>query len=202
MDDDKQLKVLDAAQDQFLRYGFRRVTMGDIAAAAEISRPALYLLFANKEAIFCAIFTRFANGRLAEIEAGIDDFPTVAEQLAFAVEIWIVRPYELLHNTPEGRELVECSYGFAADVVDASYRRFEAILLTVFAPYAKTLKAAGMSPATLAETFALALPGMKSGAKDSGHLHELLTRLITITTATLGSPTPRNVRKATKPKTR
>ncbi|MDA0260640.1 MAG: TetR/AcrR family transcriptional regulator [Proteobacteria bacterium] len=202
MSDDKQQKVLDAAQAQFLRYGFRRVTMGDIATAANISRPALYLLFANKEAIFCAIFTRFANGRLAEIEAGIDDFPTVTEQLAFAVEIWIVQPYEMLHHTPEGRELVECSYGFATDVVGASYRRFEAILASAFAPYSTTLKAAGMSPATLAETFALALPGMKSGARNSKHLHALLNRLITIITAALVSPTPRTVRQARKPKTR
>ena len=39
----------------FLTYGYARVTMEDIARAAEISRPALYLLFKNKADIYRAI---------------------------------------------------------------------------------------------------------------------------------------------------
>ena len=39
----------------FLAYGYSRVTMDDIARAAEMSRPALYLLFRNKAEIYRAI---------------------------------------------------------------------------------------------------------------------------------------------------
>ena len=45
MDIAKRDKVLAAARGIFLRYGFKRVTMNDIAEAASISRPALYLVF-------------------------------------------------------------------------------------------------------------------------------------------------------------
>ena len=36
----------------FLAYGFARTTMDDIARAADMSRPALYLLFKNKTDIY------------------------------------------------------------------------------------------------------------------------------------------------------
>ena len=48
----KRLAVFDAAAEVFAQYGFRRTTMNDIAEAAGISRPALYLMFDNKENLF------------------------------------------------------------------------------------------------------------------------------------------------------
>jgi len=50
MDIAKREKVLEAALGVFLRYGYKRVTMNDIAEAARISRPALYLVFDSKDA--------------------------------------------------------------------------------------------------------------------------------------------------------
>ena len=50
----KRERVADAALIVFQRYGFARTTMSDIAEAVGMSRPALYLLFPNKEEIFAA----------------------------------------------------------------------------------------------------------------------------------------------------
>src|SRR3546814_16147684 len=47
-----------AAADQFIRYGFARTTMGDIARASDMSRPALYLLFPGKEELLDRKSTR------------------------------------------------------------------------------------------------------------------------------------------------
>ncbi len=41
-----------------MRYGFRRVTMEDLATAAGISKPTLYSLFPNKQEGFRAAATR------------------------------------------------------------------------------------------------------------------------------------------------
>ena len=41
--DPKRARILDGAMKVFLAYGYSRVTMDDIARAAEVSRPALYL---------------------------------------------------------------------------------------------------------------------------------------------------------------
>ncbi|TIN71546.1 MAG: helix-turn-helix transcriptional regulator, partial [Mesorhizobium sp.] len=53
--DPKRVRILDGAMKVFLAYGFSRTTMDDIARAADMSRPALYLLFKNKTDIFRAI---------------------------------------------------------------------------------------------------------------------------------------------------
>ena len=44
--------VFEAAHEVFAQYGYKRTTMNDIAQAADISRPALYLIFDNKENLF------------------------------------------------------------------------------------------------------------------------------------------------------
>ena len=68
MDIAKRDKVLAAARGIFLRYGFKRVTMNDIAEAASISRPALYLVFESKEEIFKSVYEHFVKETLIEIE--------------------------------------------------------------------------------------------------------------------------------------
>ena len=57
-EDVKRHRVLDGAMRVFLSYGYQRVTMDDIAKTAEMSRPALYLLFKNKADIYRAIGER------------------------------------------------------------------------------------------------------------------------------------------------
>ena len=48
----KRDAVFDVASVVFAQYGFRRTTMNDIAKSVGISRPALYLMFENKEDLF------------------------------------------------------------------------------------------------------------------------------------------------------
>jgi AcrR family transcriptional regulator len=57
-DASKRQHMLVGATAIFSRYGYARTTMGDIAAEAGISQPALYLLFPDKEALFTAVIRR------------------------------------------------------------------------------------------------------------------------------------------------
>lgn len=50
--DDKRRLILDKARDYFLREGFNRAAMGDIARAAQISTATLYLYFPSKSDLF------------------------------------------------------------------------------------------------------------------------------------------------------
>ncbi|MER7892747.1 TetR/AcrR family transcriptional regulator [Micromonospora sp. NPDC094482] len=86
-DDPKRTAVLDAAVGVFGRYGFQKTSMEAVAKAAGISRPGLYLLFANKEQLYRATMqgvmeraqqgmeARFADETLSfeeRIVAGLD----------------------------------------------------------------------------------------------------------------------------------
>jgi AcrR family transcriptional regulator len=48
----RRAAILEAATGVFLRYGFKKTSMDDLARAAGISRQGLYLHFATKEALF------------------------------------------------------------------------------------------------------------------------------------------------------
>ena len=62
-------EIVDAAVPVFLRFGFKKTSMGAVAAAAGISRQALYLHFPNKESMFSAVVDGLGQltGRVAHI---------------------------------------------------------------------------------------------------------------------------------------
>ena len=67
----RRQRVIKAGARVFLRFGFARATMGDIAEAAGMSRPALYLLFRDKEDVFEAVVAHWIEDSLARIGAGL-----------------------------------------------------------------------------------------------------------------------------------
>ncbi|MFC5230515.1 TetR/AcrR family transcriptional regulator [Pseudonocardia zijingensis] len=54
MRSDRRSHVLDAALQVFASYGYRKASMEDVAQAADISRPGLYLYFSSKPELFRA----------------------------------------------------------------------------------------------------------------------------------------------------
>lgn len=59
--------ITDAAVPVFLRYGLRKTSMDDLAAAAGLSRQGLYLHFKNKQELFHAALRRIT----AQIQAAV-----------------------------------------------------------------------------------------------------------------------------------
>jgi AcrR family transcriptional regulator len=54
--------IIEAATGIFLRYGFKKTSMADLASAAGLSRQALYLYFPTKEALFKAMVAHSVEG--------------------------------------------------------------------------------------------------------------------------------------------
>src|SRR5260370_31050255 len=118
MKDEKELRVIQAAKTVFLRYGFRRVTMQDVADEAAISRPALYLIYPNKEEILKAAARQVASESMATIRNGLSRFPAIERKLNFAFDGWTARTFELILNAPDAKDVIECSHGFARQTID------------------------------------------------------------------------------------
>ncbi|HRJ57417.1 MAG TPA: TetR/AcrR family transcriptional regulator [Anaerolineales bacterium] len=59
-------RILDAAEDLFIRYGIDRISMGKIADTARISRKTIYEYFANKQEVAWAIFQKFSQSAATE----------------------------------------------------------------------------------------------------------------------------------------
>ncbi len=60
---------VEAAIPVFLRFGYKKASMDAVAAAADMSRQAVYLHFSNKEALFSAVVNRLvqATGDVAHV---------------------------------------------------------------------------------------------------------------------------------------
>lgn len=63
-----ELAMLDAAREEFERYGIRRTNMDDIARRAGISRSTLYRRFPNKDALVEMLVLRDTAAFFAELD--------------------------------------------------------------------------------------------------------------------------------------
>lgn len=77
----KRDDMVTAAVDVFSRYGFRQTSMELLAQAAGVSRPALYLHFANKQDVFAAVAARVTDLMTAAAHRARDAEGTPADQV-------------------------------------------------------------------------------------------------------------------------
>lgn len=54
--------ALDRAMEVFWRKGFAETSLSDLTEAMGINRPSLYAAFGDKEALFCKVLDRYAEG--------------------------------------------------------------------------------------------------------------------------------------------
>jgi AcrR family transcriptional regulator len=88
----RRRQLLEAAFDVFLKYGFRKTSMDEVARAAGVSRQGLYLHFPNKEALFGAVVQHALERALAAASERLaDPALPVRDQLAGAFDEWLGR---------------------------------------------------------------------------------------------------------------
>lgn len=164
----------------FLRFGYRKVTMDDIARGVGISRPALYLLFPNKEAVFRDVVSAGLDGLLEDIERGLPSRTSLRDQLLHVFEVSSVRTFELVRRAPASSELMNATFDFAKDLFDGYDRKLAALV-------SRLLRAAVSRPAALqpsaqarARVMLAAAQGFKATAKDTRDMKALVDDLVTI----------------------
>ncbi len=165
----KEERVLSAAAEAFTRYGFARTTMADIAAGAAMSRPALYLLFPDKEAIFNRVIRRLDAEMLAGIRAATAGAGGLREALATACVTWGTHPAKLVKAHPDAADLFDLR--FAA--VRQAYANFEDL---VAAMITNDVERSGMpaTPTELARALVFGMRGSRDCCEDLSGLARLI----------------------------
>jgi len=125
----RRAAILDAAVRVFLRYGFKKTSMDDLARAAGLSRQGLYLHFATKEDLFkAAVSTLVASLRAATRAALSREDEGVEARIlgafeaihgAFVGQVGAAYMNELLEtaNTLVGPSVADLERELVADVV-------------------------------------------------------------------------------------
>lgn len=117
----KRARVLEGAMRVFLNYGFSRTTMDDIARAADMSRPALYLLFRNKTDIFRAIASSMLARSTETTRAELEGDRPFAERMMAAIDKSFIAMMRLVSGSAHGAELLDIKNSLACDIA-ASWR--------------------------------------------------------------------------------
>lgn len=176
----KKQRIVGAAKAIFLKYGYNRVTMSDLAEAAGMSRPALYLVFARKEDVFRGVVRQMA-GEIADVvreEVGAIRSPL--EKLKLVCELWMVRTFDWASQSPEAKEIFDSSHEFAQDAVADSMLLFEGDLTSVIELFPKGTLPKGVSQRQAAHLLASAIGGIKETCANSSELREKIHVLISM----------------------
>jgi AcrR family transcriptional regulator len=109
-------QILDAALPVFVRYGFKKTSMADIAQAAGISRASLYLSFSNKEELFRAGSARAhenAMNQVISVLHGDGDVIARIEMAMMTFQKSLIVPFG---SSTQAAELFKTNMELAADI--------------------------------------------------------------------------------------
>lgn len=168
-EDPKQKAILDAAWAAFAAYGFRKASMDDIARGAGMSRPALYLHFRNKEAIFGGLVQSHYGLVLVQIDAGLAGSGSLAERLTAGFVAQGGPAMEMMMTSPHGMELFDASMNVAGEAISEGERALQRLYARWLEAEADAGRAVLSGPASdVARTFCAAMKGIKHTSGDYG----------------------------------
>lgn len=175
--------ILDAAFHAFAVYGYRRVTMEDIATGAGLSRTALYQHFRNKEDIFRSLSERHFETCLAEMQAALARQGEAEAVLRAAFAAKDGKFMDVVLGTPHGRELLDAGFALAAEVAG----RAEAAMGAALGMWLAQRGASSLGdPAVAGATVMAALKGLKITARTVQEYREGQAMLARILARALG----------------
>src|SRR3984885_15320867 len=132
----RQAAILAAAVKVFFQFGYRKTSMEDVAAAAEVSRQTLYLQFRHKEGLFRAALEYVTEQMLVSIRR-------LAGNQNGSVEQTLMGVFEVLYGdllAVSSQINIEELLVAARSQEESIIPRFEADVISVIAD---TLKQAG-----------------------------------------------------------
>lgn len=178
--DHKMMHILDAALPVFVRFGFRKTSMADIARAAAISRASLYLSFKSKEELFRAGSLRAHTRTLDEVAAVLAGKSSAIDRIEMAIAVFqreLIAPFA---GSADAEELFAANMAVAADItLDARTKLLSMLTQTLIAAAKDKeidLEPLQAPPAQLANIIVAATEGIKH-AQGTGANLEADTRL-------------------------
>jgi TetR/AcrR family transcriptional repressor of mexJK operon len=84
--DIKREKILEAAYEQFLHYGYSKTTMNEIAGSLSLSKALLYYYFPDKSQLYIAVTRKLANDYLKILEDNISKITDLKAAFVFQID--------------------------------------------------------------------------------------------------------------------
>jgi AcrR family transcriptional regulator len=168
--DQKRARIIEGAMKVFLAYGFARTTMDDIARAADVSRPALYLVFKNKTDIYRAIAAMMLEASAETARSALAAGGPFTRRMMDAIQGAMISLIQQFQQSPHGDEILDMKNNLAADLIADWRNRLARHIADVIEEEATRngtdLAARGLTSQALAQFLLDGLEGMKMRTTD------------------------------------
>src|ERR1700754_4083982 len=84
--DIKKEKILEAAYQQFLHYGYSKTTMNEIAGALSMSKALLYYYFPDKSQLYITVTRKLATEYLNTLKESLSKITGLKEAIVFQID--------------------------------------------------------------------------------------------------------------------
>jgi AcrR family transcriptional regulator len=162
-EDSRRVRLLEAALGVFLRYGYKKTSMDEVARAADLSRQGLYLHFATKEELFRATVELALRRALDDAAERLrDPALSIEQKLVRAFDEWQGR-YVGMMQGHDVAELIELRDTLLGSMFTEYERQFgEAVTRAIRGSgLPAAYKGAGVTARQLAETLYATALGLK-----------------------------------------
>jgi len=175
----RRRQLLDAALGVFLKFGFRKTSMDEVARAASVSRQGLYLHFSKKEELFRAVVQhaldeafRAAGERLA------DGSLSVRDRLTGACDEWVGRHVGMLGSGVN--DLGEATHALVGPLLRQYGDRFVELLAKFMrsSGLLAAYKPAGLTARQLAETLYATARGFKTESATRAEFNDAVGKAV------------------------
>ena len=173
---DRRSRILEGARDAFLRFGFERSSMADIAKGAGVTRTALYHYFPGKNEVLQALIKALHESTHRSAIEALEGSADLSSALHGLLQAKLGQALTLMNESPNGIELVEATHRLTGPLTRAADAEFQALVVDALQLHGR---------AADAETSADTLIAAAKGLMRSGEAHaakalfdERLSRLL------------------------
>lgn len=118
----------DKALDVFVRYGFRKASMDNVADAVGLSRQAIYKRYGNKKSLFKAVVYECALAAFTGAQAALKDASLpIYQRFIVACDYAAGQYVEVLRASPHGAEVIAAANIETADQVEDLRKEFHTL---------------------------------------------------------------------------
>ncbi len=166
--------LIDAAIGVFVKYGARKTTMADIAAAAEVSRQTLYDLVGGKNEFIVASIQTITDRNLSRVYDRLDSAASLEDKLAVYFEETVVSSFKLLQTSGDPEDLISGHNEAGKEEITRSHQKHRKLIEDLLTPCKAEIIASGHQLKDVAEFLVISVMALKYQAANLKALHRML----------------------------
>ncbi len=180
--------TLAIALDTFLRFGFRKTAMEDVAQAVGISRQSLYQHFHTKAALFQDVVAFLLERSLTDAQRELDAPGPPHERLLGALDMWVGRYVESLRASDHASEIIDLANARCGEESKKIERVLTRSIVASLAKFAPGAKRAELKDVALSLT--ISAKGLVHSANSHDEFRRSMRTIIRVVLRSLLSESP------------